>query len=252
MSLPGALGGTASHIPHAGGYLSAESSKVTAWQRVVSERSVNVGLAWFGSEHHINDHNRSMDLSQILPITRLGLDIDWHSLHVDDRATDVQALRDASWIRKHTEALTDFSQTAALVQCLDLIITVDTAVAHLAGALGKPVWILLPFVPDYRWLMNRSDSPWYDSARLFRQPSPGDWNSVLREVSSALEESFSNNLLEYPHYTRPQTWEDIQGNKHEVPDVLTSGHHEKIDKWRKEKSVEKTKELRPDLYKKEI
>jgi ADP-heptose:LPS heptosyltransferase len=81
-----------------------------------------------------------------------------------------------------------------LVQCLDLIITVDTAVAHLAGALGKPVWILLPFAPDYRWLMNRSDSPWYDSARLFRQPSPGDWNSVLREVSSALEESFPKRL----------------------------------------------------------
>ena len=75
---------------------------------------------------------------------------------------------------------------------------------------------------------------------------------VLGQSQSLLEESFSNNLLEYPHYTRPQTWEDIQGNKHEVPDVLTSGHHEKIDKWRKEKSVEKTKELRPDLYKKEI
>lgn len=194
MSLPGALGSTASNIPHAGGYLSAESSKVTAWRRVVSERSANVGLAWFGSERHINDHNRSMDLSQILPITRLGLDIDWHSLHVDDRATDVQALREASWIRRHSEALTDFSQTAALVECLDLIITVDTAVAHLAGALGKPVWILLPFVPDYRWLMNRNDSPWYDSARLFRQPSPGDWNSVLREVSSALEESFPKGL----------------------------------------------------------
>ena len=75
---------------------------------------------------------------------------------------------------------------------------------------------------------------------------------VLGQPQSLLEESFSNNLLEYPHYTRPQTWEDIQGNKHEVPDVLTSGHHEKIDKWRKEKSVEKTKELRPDLFKKEI
>ena len=75
---------------------------------------------------------------------------------------------------------------------------------------------------------------------------------VLGQPQSLLEESFSNILLEYPHYTRPQTWEDIQGNKHEVPDVLTSGHHEKIDKWRKEKSVEKTKELRPDLYKKEI
>ena len=74
---------------------------------------------------------------------------------------------------------------------------------------------------------------------------------VLGQPQSLLE-SFSNNLLEYPHYTRPQTWEDIQGNKYEVPDVLTSGHHEKIDKWRKEKSVEKTKELRPDLYKKEI
>lgn len=190
MSLPGAFGSTPGNLPYAAGYLSAEPSKVTAWRGVVSERSANVGLAWFGSERHVNDHNRSIDFHKILPMTRLGLNIDWHSLHIDDRATDVQALRDATWIRRHSEALTDFSQTAALIQCLDLVITVDTSVAHLAGALGKPVWLLLPFSPDYRWLMNRNDSPWYDSATLFRQPSPGDWNSVLKEVSTALEESF--------------------------------------------------------------
>ena len=84
--------------------------------------------------------------------------------------------------------IADFADTMAIVETLDLVITVDTAVAHLAGAMGKPVWILLPYAPDWRWLLERSDSPWYPTARLFRQPSPGDWNSVARAVAKALSE----------------------------------------------------------------
>jgi ADP-heptose:LPS heptosyltransferase len=83
--------------------------------------------------------------------------------------------------------LVDFSDTAALIECLDLVITVDTSVAHLAGALGKPVWIMLPHVPDYRWLINRDDSPWYDSVRLYRQQASGDWHSVIDQIVSDLK-----------------------------------------------------------------
>ena len=88
----------------------------------------------------------------------------------------------------YTEEIADFSDTAALIQNLDLIISVDTAVAHLAGALGKPVWTLLPFVPDWRWMLEREDSPWYPTMRLFRQPSPGDWESVIVRIKEALKE----------------------------------------------------------------
>ena len=91
-----------------------------------------------------------------------------------------------------TEDIRDFSDTAAFIENLDLVISVDTAVAHLAGALGKPVWTLIPFAPDWRWMLNREDSPWYPTMRLFRQPSPGDWGTVMENVSRALKELISN------------------------------------------------------------
>ena len=95
-----------------------------------------------------------------------------------------------TWYKKLTQfkdAIQDFSDTAALIECLDLVITVDTSVAHLAGAMGKPVWILIPFAPDYRWLLDREDSPWYPTARLFRQPVLNDWDSVIPKIIQALQ-----------------------------------------------------------------
>jgi ADP-heptose:LPS heptosyltransferase len=113
--------------------------------------------------------------------------IQWHSLQTEYREADKAVLEQLPMIYQHQERLNHFSDTAALISQLDLVITVDTAVAHLAGALGKPVWILLPHAPDFRWLMNRTDSPWYPSAILFRQSNAGAWESVIENISTKIK-----------------------------------------------------------------
>ncbi len=112
-------------------------------------------------------------------------DISWFSLQAGDRSGDI-ALLEAVKITDLSPWLTDFAETAAALSHLDLVITVDTSVAHLAGALGRPTWVLLPYAPDWRWLLDREDSPWYPTARLFRQKTAGDWPDVAREVAAAL------------------------------------------------------------------
>lgn len=142
-----------------------------------------MGLAWSGSPTHTNDRHRSLPLSLLEDI--VGLEFDWHALHKEVRVSDQPALSRLP-LTDHAQALTDFSDTAALLSQLDLVITVDTAVAHLAGAMGKPVWLMLPFMAEYRWMVARSDSPWYSSARLFRQPVAGDWRAVAAQIVAAL------------------------------------------------------------------
>jgi hypothetical protein len=116
--------------------------------------------------------------------------IEWHSLQKDIREDDRSSLKSNPAIIDYTASLNDFSDTAALIAELDLVISVDTVVAHLAGALGKPVWILLPFHPDFRWLRGRTDSPWYPTAHLFRQTYNGDWGDVIDQVSRELQMLF--------------------------------------------------------------
>ena len=112
----------------------------------------------------------------------------FHSLQVGPRADDIAATGCAGLIRAHAPDLQDFADTAALVSALDLVISVDTSVCHLAGALGKPCWVVIPYTPDWRWLMQREDSPWYPSLRLFRQERFGDWPGVFECLSQALED----------------------------------------------------------------
>jgi ADP-heptose:LPS heptosyltransferase len=117
------------------------------------------------------------------------LDLEFVSLQKEVKPSEMNALQ-ASPVLQVAEELQDFSETAALVSLLDRVITVDTSVAHLAGALGKPVWILLPYAPDFRWLVDRNDSPWYPTAQLFRQPAFGDWSSVIADLKNALLADF--------------------------------------------------------------
>ena len=133
-----------------------------------------------------NDQNRSIGLSSLLPL--LDIEATFVSLQKDVRTDDVTVLNDQTDLLHFGDALEDFSDTAALISTLDLVISVDTSVAHLAGALAKPVWVLLPFNPDWRWLLDRNDSPWYPRARLFRQNEPRAWDAAIARIHAALYE----------------------------------------------------------------
>jgi len=186
LSLPLALGTTLDSIPPAP-YLKADPALAQAWRDRLGTRSrPRVGLVWSGSSAHINDRRRSMSLAQMVPL--LNGDMQFISLQKEVRDHDQVVLDQHPEIFDPRDQLGDFSDTAALISLLDLVITVDTAIAHLAGALGKPVWLLLPATPDWRWLLKRADSPWYSSARLFRQPAHYDWESVVAEAGRALSE----------------------------------------------------------------
>src|SRR5262249_32030718 len=173
-------------IPAAVPYLAADPGRIATFQeRIAPTPGLKVGLAWSGSPKHKNDHNRSLTLGALAPLLA-GEGVTFFSLQKGERAGEIadgyaQRLIDLG------PDLTDFADTAAAVSCLDLMISVDTAVVHLAGALGKPVWVLLPFAPDWRWLLEREDSPWYPTLRLYRQPAIGDWDAVLQRVAGDLQ-----------------------------------------------------------------
>jgi tetratricopeptide (TPR) repeat protein len=185
-SLPLAFGTTLESIPAAKSYLPRPADAlVQAWENRLGPRDrLRVGLVWAGNSGHANDHNRSIGLENLSRL--LDVDAIFFSLQKDLRAGDREILAQRPEIIDLTQHLSDFGQTAAMVSCLDLVISVDTSVAHLAGALGCPVWILLPYTPDYRWLLDRDDSPWYPTARLFRQTETRDYASVLDRVRSEL------------------------------------------------------------------
>jgi predicted O-linked N-acetylglucosamine transferase (SPINDLY family)/ADP-heptose:LPS heptosyltransferase len=188
LSLPLAFGTTLDTIPATTPYLTVDPERAAPWRaRIAREGGLKVGLAWAGSPVHKNDRNRSIPFDRLAPL--LGVDgVRWFSLQVGPRAADLAERKDAAIVDLAAE-LGDFGETAAAIAALDLVICADTAVAHLAGALGRPVWLMLPFAPDWRWLTGRDDSPWYPSLRLFRQPRAGDWDGVVQRVRAALARS---------------------------------------------------------------
>lgn len=189
MSLPLELGTRLDNIPAPIPYLYADPIKQQQWSKYLgSTNKPKIGLVWSGRASHYNNFNRSIPLKYLLPLNEL--DIELHSLQIEYDDEDALLMATHSRIHTHQTHIHDFSDTAALIANMDLVISVDTSVAHLAGAMGKPLWLLLPFVAEFRWMQDIPSTPWYPQARLFRQKKIADWQTVVSEVIQALKKSF--------------------------------------------------------------
>jgi len=184
MSLPLAFRTSLNSIPSEPRYLAADAELRLAWEnRLLPKTKPRIGAVWSGSASH-GIYNRSMPLETFMALLHPGAD--WICLQKEINDNDVAILRQDDRLTFFGDDLRDFSDTAAVVDLLDLVITIDTSTAHLAGALGKPVWLLLPYNADWRWLLDRNDSPWYPSIRLFRQREIGNWKHVVDDVKTEL------------------------------------------------------------------
>jgi hypothetical protein len=188
-SVPHLLHTTLETIPADVPYLHADPARIAAWRRkldaILPHRVRRIGLAWTGRPTHPNDRRRSIPLARLAPLAAPGR-ASFVSLQKPMPSADLPAMAQLPGLVDLSAELADFGETAALIANLDLVITVDTAMAHLAGAMAKPVWVMLPKACDWRWLLDRSDSPWYPTARLFRQITPGAWDPVISGIATAL------------------------------------------------------------------
>jgi Flp pilus assembly protein TadD len=188
MSIPALLGTTPENIPGHAGYLQVPESYRLRWQKRLGPKgeTPRIGLVWAGNPHHNNDAHRSLPLRQLLSALPVGYQylVLQKTVRPEDQAP-LASRDDIDWLGNE---LLDFADTAAVCSQLDVVISVDTAVAHLAGGLGVPVWLLLPQVPDWRWQLHGETTPWYDSARLFRQEKQGHWSGVLNDIWSLLSQ----------------------------------------------------------------
>jgi tetratricopeptide (TPR) repeat protein len=186
MSLLGIFKTDLNNIPCVDRYIAPNPIITAKWAaRFSNTPKLQVGITWSGSKIHVNDHNRSMSLAHLQPL--FNLDVDWHILQTEIRPVDETLLAHTP-LKDWRAELKNLHETAGLLDQLDLLITIDTSVAHLSAALGKPTWVMLPFAPDFRWLLNRTDSPWYPSVHLFRQPQPGNWGAVVQQIFKTLTE----------------------------------------------------------------
>ncbi|MDH4383810.1 MAG: tetratricopeptide repeat protein [Caulobacter sp.] len=192
LSLPGAFGTTEQTAPARTPYLSAPPLLTAAWRKDLRQSGAfNVGLAWSGNPGNPRDPQRSLSAARLAPLFSARPDLRFHALQPGVKPADRQALPD---LIVHPDDRLDFSGTAGLIEALDLVISVDTAMAHLAGALDRPVWILLPFAADWRWKADGAATAWYPSARLFRQARRGDWRGVIDLVCRALADMGPSDL----------------------------------------------------------
>ncbi|MBL6457433.1 tetratricopeptide repeat protein [Belnapia sp. T6] len=190
LSLPYACGTTTlESIPAPIPYLRAEPAALPRWRERLAglPGPLRVGLVWAGNPEHRNDRHRSIASHQLAPLWAVA-GVSWVSLQVGARAAALRGEAPNGAVLDLAPELTDLAETAAAMAQLDLVVTVDTAAAHLAGALGRPVWTMLPALPDWRWLLEREDTPWYPTMRLFRQTRFGDWSGVVERVAGALQQ----------------------------------------------------------------
>jgi hypothetical protein len=188
LSVAHRLGLTLDAIPADIPYLGADEAKRIAWRtKLAPLAGPRVGVCWSGHRIHRNDHARSIPLDTFATLLNVP-GVSFVSLQREVRDTDAAQLKALPQLADWMSDVQDFADTAALIAELDLVVTVDTSVAHVAAALGKPVWIMITSAPDWRWLMKRDDSPWYPTVRLFRQPTLGDWPTVIRTVRESLAE----------------------------------------------------------------
>lgn len=185
MNLPALFGTTMESIDGRVPYISADPVKLQDWQQPLNAEQFKIGIAWAGSPKHTNDRKRSCSPDLLEPLLQFE-DVALYSLQKDISDIRVKHQLQTLGIQQIAERFGSFADTAAALSNLDLIITVDTAVLHLAGALGLPTWGMIPYSPDWRWMLHREDSPWYPTLRLFRQPRPGDWQSIINRITQEL------------------------------------------------------------------
>ncbi|WP_150539994.1 glycosyltransferase family 9 protein [Actinobacillus vicugnae] len=192
MSLPYYFGTTLDNIPYSEGYLLPEANRFYYWQQKINDDHVagkpQIGVVWAGSPKHHRNGVRSLQFEQILSL--FEFDAEFHCLQKEVSEADYKRSDLYKNLHFWQQEIKDFSDTAALIAQLDLVITVDTSVAHLAAAMGKPTWILISYHPDFRWLLTREDSPWYQSVRLFRQGFDFDWQPVISRLQQQLEQCY--------------------------------------------------------------
>ena len=190
MSLPLAFRTELRTIPLPPQCINGDSEKILKWKTKLGKKNKPlVGLVWSGSAEHKNDHNRSLTLSQLLP--NLPANVEYVCLQKEIRDIDKDLLVQHTEIKYFDDLLEDFVDTEVLCELMDIVISVDTSVAHLAGTIGKPTWVLLPFAPDWRWLLGQEDNPWYPSVKLFRQEKKDDWSNVLEKIKVELRKQIN-------------------------------------------------------------
>lgn len=197
MSLPAVFGTLVETVPWTGAYLGADPEEVEGVRRnnlaahPAGKERPRIGLAWAGNPRYKADPQRSMCLAVLVPLFR-AIDAVWVSLQKGEAAQQIASLPVGAFVHDGCSLDMDLAQTATLLATLDLVVTTDTCIAHLAGAMGKPVWVLLPQLSDWRWMQHKKTTPWYPTARLFRQSRAGDWDSVLKPVIFALNSLFAS------------------------------------------------------------
>ncbi|MDB5299043.1 MAG: hypothetical protein JWO87_706 [Phycisphaerales bacterium] len=186
LSLPLAFGTTLQTVPATVPYLTVDPYAIERWRAKLAGLSgLKVGVVWAGRPTHLNDRNRSVRLERLAPLAQVP-GVTFLSLQMGDAADQMRELPAGMHLIDMRSELTDFDATAGLVSALDLVISVDTAIVHLCGALARPVWAMIQFDPDFRWMLAREDSPWYPTVRLLRQPAFGDWDTVARRAAEEL------------------------------------------------------------------